>query len=405
MAPIPPRRATLVLSTPDGDLLGCLPELAVETPWWHDAAPVVEAARATFDIEITLIRLLDSELPRPHGGGVTYLAEVEGLLAPATADLLQPGPPALHDEPLRPRWARPGGPGLDLAWAEETLCRRRLERVGPARQVRTWNLSSIWELPLRDGSAWLKVVPPFFAHEGDILRRLQDGPVPHLLGHDGDRILMAGIPGEDRYDAALPELLEMLSLLVAIQAEWLDRADDLLAMRLPDWRGPALAQAIRTLAGRRGDDLSDGDRVGLDRLVEGLAARLAALAGTGIPDTLVHGDAHPGNVRGRPGSLTLLDWGDCGVGHPLLDLEAFLDRIPADAVPAVRGRWLDEWRARVPGSDPDRAAVILAPLAAARQALIYQAFVDGIEPVERRHHDADVVDWLGRAARLAIAEG
>jgi len=33
--------------------------------------------------------------------------------------------------------------------------------------------------------------------------------------------------------------------------------------------------------------------------------------------------------------------------------------------------------------------------------VIYQRFVDGIEPVERRYHDADVIEWLGRAAALA----
>jgi hypothetical protein len=32
--------------------------------------------------------------------------------------------------------------------------------------------------------------------------------------------------------------------------------------------------------------------------------------------------------------------------------------------------------------------------------VIYQRFVDGIEPVERRHHDRDVIDWLERTAAL-----
>ena len=33
--------------------------------------------------------------------------------------------------------------------------------------------------------------------------------------------------------------------------------------------------------------------------------------------------------------------------------------------------------------------------------MIYQTFVDNIEPVERRHHDADALEWLGRTAALA----
>ena len=116
----------------------------------------------------------------------------------------------------------------------------------------------------------------------------------------------------------------------------------------------------------------------------------------------MHGDFHPGNVRGTPFRLTLLDWGDTGVGQPLLDLPAFLAAIPTRRPSSrVREHWLAAWRSAVPGSAPEEAARLLAPVAAARQAVIYQRFVDGIEPVERRHHDADAIEWLGRAAALA----
>ena len=46
----------------------------------------------------------------------------------------------------------------------------------------------------------------------------------------------------------------------------------------------------------------------------------------------------------------------------------------------------------------------MAPVAAARQALIYQHFLDHIEPAERRYHQADVPDWLARTAAL-VADG
>jgi hypothetical protein len=38
----------------------------------------------------------------------------------------------------------------------------------------------------------------------------------------------------------------------------------------------------------------------------------------------------------------LLDWGDSGVGHPLLDQAAFLDRIPAGDVEPVRVHWNED---------------------------------------------------------------
>ena len=397
---VPPRRASLVLVTRDGRVLGRLPEMAVATPWWQEVRPVLEAAREQFGLEAVILRLLKTELPRPQGGGVIYLAEVGEPLPAGVIAALEPWTGPLDGQPLRLRWAEPGGPHADLAWAEDVARARGLERTGAADQLRSWNLSSIWRLPLADGAAWLKVVPPFFAHEGDMLRRLQGGPVPRLLGHDGDRILLADVPGGDQYDAALPALLEMVSALVRLQAAWIGREDELLVTGLPDWRARALTAAIADVVARRGADLGPGRRATLDGFVTALPARFAAVEACRLPDTFAHGDFHPGNVRGTPGNFVILDWGDCGVGHPLLDLSQFLDRVPPAVADQVRDHWLTEWRRAVPASDPARAAELLAPVAAARQAVNYQLFVDSIEPVERRFHDADVTEWLERTAAL-----
>jgi Ser/Thr protein kinase RdoA (MazF antagonist) len=155
---------------------------------------------------------------------------------------------------------------------------------------------------------------------------------------------------------------------------------------------------------RRGSELPADDRRVLEAFCLDLPARFAASRSCGIPDTLVHGDFHPGNVRGTAGSLVLLDWGDCGVGQPMLDMSAFLDRIPAGAVDRVRDHWCAAWRTSVAGSDPDRAAALLAPVAAARQAVIYQVFLDGIEPSEHPYHRDDPPEWLSRTAALLRAE-
>jgi hypothetical protein len=55
----------------------------------------------------------------------------------------------------------------------------------------------------------------------------------------------------------------------------------------------------------------------------------------------------------------------------------------------------------VPGSDPARAAALLAPLAAARQAVVYQHFLDHIEPSEHPYHRDDPPLWLRHAAARA----
>lgn len=347
-------------------------------------------------MEVTILRVLDASLPAPPGGRVTYLAEVDGAQAGGLP--LSGWPGVLEPHPLRLPYAEPGGPSRELAWADGRLEDHGLVRTGRAQQMRTWNLSSLWRIPVGGESVWLKSVPPFFAHEGAVLDRLQDGPVPRLLAHQAGRVLMREIPGEDLYGAQLPTLLTLVSMLVSLQAQWCGREDELLSLGMPDWRGDPLTVAIESVVRRTWPELVSEDRRALTELLERLPRRFASLAECGVPDSLVHGDFAPGNARGRDDTIVLLDWGDCGVGHPLLDMSAFVDRIPSESVAPIKSHWTKRWRQAVPGSDPARAAELVEPIAAARQAVIYQGFLDGIEPSEHPYHRADPALWLHRAA-------
>ena len=395
-----PRVVTLLLCDAAGDLLGTLPPVESAVPYWPEVGDVVAEVRRRYAAEVAVLRLLSTgPQPGTDGGPVTYLAELldgtpPGNLAPWS------GPEPTPDHPLRLPYARPGGPAAEIGWADARLREAGRPRTAAAEQVRTWNLSSIWRLPTADGVVWLKSVPPFFAHEGAMLRRLDPGVVPPLVATEGPRVLLDEVPGEDHWGGGLPVLLRVLELLVGLQVEWESRTAELLEVGAPDWRAPKLVPAIEDLVDRAGGPLDDEVRRRLDVLVEGLPGRLAEVADCGVPDTLVHGDFHPGNTRGEPGNngrSVLLDWGDCGLGNPLLDQAAFLASIAPEQRDPVRERWADLWRSAVPGSDPARAARLLTPVAALRQALIYQTFLDGIEPDEQVYHRSDPVHWLGRA--------
>jgi hypothetical protein len=395
--PPPSRTAALVLTTAGGDVLGALSALPVATPWWQDVGPVVDAFRERYGVEVTILRLLEAERAAPPGGEVTYLGQVDRAVP------VEPWVGRIDEHPLRLAYARPGGPAADLAWAKMQLAEIGLELAGSPAQVRTWNLSSIWRLPCASGVAWLKVVPPFFAHEGAIIAHLAAWPVPRLLARDGGRMLLAQSPGEDLYGAGRQAQLRMIDVLVELQTNLLGRTDPLTALDLPDWRGPALIPRLAKLAGRRANDLDRRQQRRLAAFIETLPQRWVALDDCGPGDTLVHGDFHPGNFRGRNGSLTLHDWGDCGLGHPLLDQSAFLSAIPDEDRALARTHWWEAWSAAAPGMDYARAERVVEPLAAARRALVYQDFLDAIEPSEHPYHAADPVFWLGRALDLADA--
>ena len=392
-----PRLSKLVLTTHAGDVLDYLPAFPVITAWWNHAEPVVQTARTAFGIDVTLLRLLDAA-PAGENVEITYLAELNGPLPPHIE--LLPWAGTLNEQPLRLAYARPRGPAADLAWALGILEAQGLSPVAPPVQVRTWNLSSIWRIPVQGQTVWLKNVPPFFAHEGTVMARLQDHPVPRILGHDGSRILLREIPGQDMYEADLPALMTMAEILTRLQAEWADRVDELAVMNIPDWREKPLSRLIAAAVNRGGPELDADERAALGDFVRTLPQRFAAVAACGLTDTLVHGDFHPGNVRGQDGKFTILDWGDSGIGHPMLDQAAFLERIDAKNADTLRAHWNAQYLKYAPGADPARASILFAPIAAARQAVIYYNFIDNIEPAERVYHHGDPAEWLKKTAAL-----
>lgn len=379
------RTVSLVVVDPSGVLLGALPPFPVRTPWWQEVDEIVECA----GIDVTVLRLLHGDRPAPPGGNVTYLAETtarpDGLI-PAGADL------APH--PRRAAYAEVGGPATSLAWAAGALDRIGLTGT-TARQQRTWNLSAIWRFDTADGAtaAWLKQVPGFFTHEAAVLRMVDavaPGLVPYLLAAgEAGRMLLAHVPGEDRYEGDPQLCAEVTAAFHPVQEHFAGRVPELLAAGVPDHRLDA--ERFAAVAAPYRDDIP-----GLAALIDGLPKRFAEVEACGLPDTLIHGDLHTGNVRTHHDDPpVIVDWGDSGVGHPAFDILRLTGGAP-DPDGVLRA-WADRWRITVPGSDPQRAVELLRPVAALRQAETYATFLANIEPAEWPYHAGDVPGSL-RAA-------
>ncbi len=394
---------TLVLCTPEGELLGATPPIVLARTWWRDVEDVVTAARVELGLEIRVLRVLEvpGDADLPAGGSVVYLAEV--ATRPMRLELTSWSDDPLREHPHRLGYAEPGGHQLDLDWAARELAARGVSIVGAPVQVRTWNLSSIWRLATSAGVVWLKVVPPFCASEAVVMPLLDQTVVPRVLGAAAHRVLLADVPGQDQYDARGDELRGMVRMLVGLQASWIDRVPELEAIGVLDNRAGAAVPRIRSVVERNRHELDDVTRRALDLLVEGLPQRFAALAACGIPDTLVHGDFHPGNVRGTARDYRILDWGDCAIGHPLLDLRPSLEYLdPPDQREAI-DIWVSEWSRHVPGCDARRAAELVRPLGPLFGAVVYQKFLDNIETTERPYHEGDPASALRRATSMVTS--
>ncbi|MFD6634961.1 phosphotransferase family protein [Micromonospora chalcea] len=387
------RTVTLVLLDATGRPLGALPPFDVPEPWWQEAASIVDTVRRRHGLEVAVLRLLDADRPAPPGGHVRYLAQT----ADAPAVPLEPVAVDLAPHPLRMPWAQAGGPDRSVGWATGEL-RRLGRRVTAVAQQRTWNLSAIWRLDTDQGPTWLKQLPPFTRHEPMLLafpgdtNSLINGP--RVLAADGEgRMLLEDVPGQDRYGAGEGERAAIAAGHHVVQRRACGVVGELVAAGVPDLRGAGLADWIR-------ERLAGHDVSAAAGLLDGLDYRLRQVRDCGLPDTLVHGDLHPGNVRGDGQRRVVIDWADSFVGHPAFDILRLTEDVDADAAARLIGAWARRWRTDVPGSDPRRAVDLLRPVAPLRLAAVYAMFLDAIEPSEHPYHVHDVPAALARAAAM-----
>ncbi|MET0424461.1 MAG: phosphotransferase [Actinoplanes sp.] len=368
------RVVSLILVDESGAVLGELPPFEVATPWWQNLGEI--------DDRYQVLRLLHGDRATPPGGHVTYLAQTD-----QRPDGLRPVQVELRKEPKRAAYAEPGGPAASIAWARETL-----GATVTAHQTRTWNLSAIWRFD-DDGTpvAWLKQVPAFFAHEPAAIRLVEavaPGLVPPLLavGPHG-RMLLAHVPGADRYGAGAELCAQIAEAFHPVQEHFC--SEEIGGI-------PAGPRDLAPVARPYLDEID-----GLRELIDDLPRRWAEIDACGLPDTLVHGDLHPGNVRTGPdGKPTIMDWGDCSIGHPGFDILRLTGGLDPAEQDEVLTAWAARWTRSVPGSDPRRAAELLRPVAALRDATVYAGFVAAIEPAEAPYHASDVPAALAAAASI-----
>jgi Phosphotransferase enzyme family len=390
-------RTVSALVTWDDTYLGVIGPFAVDVPWWVEVEPVVAHTREALGVPVFVLRLLTVEGGEgARDGHVTY--HVAALERPA-AGLLNPRPPAVLTAPeaLRLPWARMEGIREALTWASDAL--RAVDRppTGPASQYRTWNLAALFRLPTAPGPAWLKLTPPFASDEATAIAAfasVDPALVPPVIGAAPGRMLLDHLPGEDCWDAPEEIITSAVQRLVAAQAALADGPAGFPA-GLPDRRSPA--DQIRVLLdGPVSAELSPAEVAAARTLL----SRFKVLDECGLPDTIVHGDFHPGNWRSDGGPPVVLDWADTHIGNPALDGLRARDFLPESKRPIAARAWIQAWTFHRPGCDPARALSVAEPLGHLAYAVRYQEFLDGIEPSERIYHLGDPAASI-RAALLS----
>ena len=370
---------------------GAVGPFHVDNPWWAEVEPVVSHLQETLGVPVLVLRLLTVEgSDGARDGHVTY--HVEALQPPG--DLL-PFDFADDSHPLRMPWARASGVRELLGWAS-----RHVDLAGPPVQRKTWNLAGLFRLPTAEGPVWLKAAPAFAAAEPAAIAAFAEvdpGLVPTVLASAPGRLLLADVPGADCWDPSSQVVAEAVRGLTTAQAGIGEPPRG-----LPDRRPEVLAAAVRNLLdGPVGTELSPGEL----RAARGLHWRWEMLAGCGLPDTVVHGDFHPGNWLSIDGAPVILDFADAHLGNPVLDGLRAIDYLPPGRRRTAAAAWIAAWTAAAPRSRPAEALQIAEPLAHLAYAVRYQEFLDNIEPSERIYHLGDPAGVIREALACAPVRG
>jgi aminoglycoside phosphotransferase (APT) family kinase protein len=207
--------------------------------------------------------------------------------------------------------------------------------------------------------------------------------------HERGWMLMRELPGETaRATAGHDAWWSAVEVLSRIHQAFAGRNEDVLAAGAPH-RGLAhVREAIETLVGvdARGAAL--------------LRAACDELAIYDLPETLVHGDFHRGNVSVDGGRPVIFDWSDACLAHPLVDMHALFayDEEPArsDSLRRYAAGWPTHERERILA-----ACRFAEPLACVHQAVTYEALAAASEPPDRLWFVAEPPDWIERALESA----
>ncbi|RZU16065.1 phosphotransferase family enzyme [Kribbella rubisoli] len=377
--------------------VGRAPTFDVEPGWWSEVEAITRHLDELLGVPTFVLRLVHAdEAVIGRGGRVVYHVEAMGEPRPGVLDEtpLPDWDSIIAAQPLRSTWAEAGGPARLIAWAADV--------VGPvdAVQVKTWNLSCLVRFP----GAWAKATSRFGSIDADIIEhvlRYDETLAPAVLATSRvDRwSLLAHAPGTDCWEPDRASVESVVPRWVAVQAALAEEVDELDAPRLlPD----ELADQVTALIPRV--DLSDDEVSGLVKLVDRLPSIVGELESAGLPISLVHGDFHPGNWRSDGTHRVIVDWADTFVGHPATDIRRLHDFLPAEKREHAREVWSAAWRRELPGCEPLRALRPMSVLGPLMYALMYQRFLDNIEPDERIYHEDDPGICLRSALDMAGCE-
>jgi hypothetical protein len=315
-------------------------------------------------------------------------------------------------------WEQPGWFQEASAWIHTALERQALVATGEIEVLHRRAWSAFARVPTTAGLVYFKAASPMLRFEAALTQALArwrpDCTVP-VLAVDVERGWLlsadAGVTLRSlmQSPADLWRWHELLPLYAQVQIDLTPRVPELLALGTPDRRLAGLPALFEQLL-----EDKEGLRVGLPKgltpeeyehlrdLHPRFAALCEQLAGYGIPETLVHEEAHDANILVGQGSYIFTDWSDSSVAHPFFGMVVALsntsDRLNLDEygpeMMRLRDLYLEPWT-RFAAREQLVAAFRLGyRLGMVNRALTWHADIAALPIEHKESHLHAVAAWL-----------
>lgn len=325
---------------------------------------------------------------------------------------------------LRPPWARIGWYDKATNWINQELAKIECQQLTPIECVKNWSISCVLKVKTTAGNLYLKQAStlPLFCDEPVVTQELASlfpNNIPKIISINREHhwLLLQDF-GEPIGDKVSLEIKQNIYCLLAqIQIKSIENCDRLLAIGCLDRRLKCLQSQIDPLIENAASlpELSREEISQLQSLAPTLKNLCLELGSYNIPETLVHGDLHLGNVAVDKGNYILFDWTDSCITHPFFDLfDLFFTRSRKSwlkpfntfwkqhSLSSLRDTYLSQW---LEYESPERllkAWEIAKPLCALHHSVTYQYIIATLEPRTKHELSRALPNFLREVIRFSL---